>query len=81
MAVSAVHRSTPASTEQSPAARMPGASATAGTCVEVHSKFTGRWVPGFSVAEAGEGGYRLRRQSDHSLLPEWIPAEDVRVTG
>lgn len=81
MAASAVHRSTPPATTEPSASTRSAVSPATGTCVEVHSRFTGRWVPGFSVAETGDSGYRLRRLSDRSLLPEWIPAEDVRVTG
>ncbi len=49
-----------------------------GTEVEVRSDFSGRWVPGFSVAERKPEGLRLRRKSDLHVLPAWFPTEQVR---
>ena len=51
-----------------------------GSAVEVRSSFSGRWVPGFDVAECDRRGYRIRRTSDRTVLPEWIGAERVRST-
>ena len=53
--------------------------------VEVHSSFSGRWVPGFTVV-AVEGPeqaplVRLRRSSDATEIPGAIPAERVRPAG
>jgi hypothetical protein len=61
----------------------PGGAATAGpslavgTHVETRSGFDGSWQAGFVVAEVTERGYRLRRESDGTILPE-LPHEQVR---
>lgn len=52
-----------------------------GTSVEVLSSFSGRWVPGFDVVEVAEQGYRLRRRSDHAVLPVWFGPDEVRIVG
>jgi hypothetical protein len=49
-----------------------------GEPVEVHTKFNDSWVRGFEIAEVAEGGYRVRRLSDGSLLPNLTGEEDVR---
>jgi hypothetical protein len=49
-----------------------------GTRVDVCTRFDGSWSRGFEVVEAAEGGYRLRRLSDMSILPGTFPQEDVR---
>lgn len=49
-----------------------------GMKVEVRSRFDGRWVAGFEVAEVLEGTYRLARLSDGALLPVEIDCDDVR---
>jgi hypothetical protein len=49
-----------------------------GEQVEVHTKFNDSWVGGFEVAEVVEGGYRVRRTSDGSLLPNLTSEEDLR---
>jgi hypothetical protein len=54
---------------------------TEGIDVEVLSSFSGRWVPGFTVAEAGTAGYRLRRVSDRTVLPTWFAPDEIRVVG
>ena len=46
--------------------------------VEVRNRYDGRWGGGFQVAEETPSGYRLRRLSDGSVLPEEFSAEDVR---
>jgi hypothetical protein len=50
--------------------------------VEVRSRFDGRWVSGFQVAEttdvAGEQRCRLMRLSDGVVLPELFALNDVR---
>jgi hypothetical protein len=48
-----------------------------GTRVEVRSGFDQQWQGGFVVDEVTERGYRLRRDTDGSVLPE-IPHERVR---
>ena len=40
-----------------------------GDPVDVHTKFTDTWVAGFKVAAIVPEGFRVRRQSDASLLP------------
>ena len=50
-----------------------------GTRVDVRSRFDARWTHGFEIAEAVEGGYRIRRLSDGALLPTEFPASEVRV--
>ena len=52
-----------------------------GTDIEVHSSFNNAWTPGFEVAETVIGGYRVRRASDHSLLPGLVASSDVRMVG
>jgi hypothetical protein len=48
--------------------------------VEVHTTFDNSWAPGFEVAEVTEDGYRLRRKSDGTLLPNATGASDLRPT-
>ncbi|HEV3225231.1 MAG TPA: hypothetical protein VGZ52_00280, partial [Acidimicrobiales bacterium] len=50
-----------------------------GADIEVHSSFNNTWTPGFEIAEAVIGGYRVRRASDHSLLPGLVASGDVRM--
>jgi hypothetical protein len=51
-----------------------------GTRVDVHTRFEfGRWVSGFTIAEARDGGYRIRRVSDGAVLGETIQPEEVRA--
>ncbi len=51
--------------------------------VEVRCRFGGRWVDGFEVCdmidEGGQPRYRLRRQSDGSVLPRSFGADELRV--
>jgi hypothetical protein len=49
-----------------------------GTPVDVRNRFVGSWSHGFAVAERVQGGYRVRRLSDNSVLPDVFPIEDVR---
>jgi hypothetical protein len=60
---------------EAPAAAGP--SLAVGTQVEARSGFDGSWQHGFVVEEVTERGYRLRRESDGTLLPE-LPHEQVR---
>ncbi len=49
-----------------------------GTKVDVRPRFQGTWVRGFEVAEVTDGGYRIRRLSDGSVLGELFARDDVR---
>jgi hypothetical protein len=49
-----------------------------GTQVDVRNRYQGTWVRGFEVAEVTEEGYRIRRQSDGSILGELFSRDDVR---
>jgi hypothetical protein len=49
-----------------------------GTKVDVRNRYQGTWVRGFEVAEAVDGGYRIRRLSDGSVLGELFSRDDVR---
>ncbi|MGH9016348.1 MAG: hypothetical protein ACRDY1_01250 [Acidimicrobiales bacterium] len=50
-----------------------------GTPVDVRSRYVGAWSSGFEVAESTQGGYRIRRLSDDSVLPDVFTKEDVRA--
>jgi len=49
-----------------------------GTRVDVRSRFVGAWTHGFEIEEAVDGGYRIRRVSDGSILPDVVSVEEVR---
>ena len=49
-----------------------------GEPVEVHTKFNDRWVGGFEIAEIVADGYRVRRTSDGTLLPNVTGYDDLR---
>lgn len=49
-----------------------------GTRVEVRRRFDRRWARGFEIAEVLDSGYRIRRLSDDSVLPEVFCPDDVR---
>jgi hypothetical protein len=49
-----------------------------GTRVDVRNRYLGIWNRGFEVAEFTEGGYRIRRLSDGSVLSELFSRDDVR---
>lgn len=51
---------------------------TPGTRVEVKRRFDERWARGFEIAEAKDSGYRLRRLSDHTVIPTEFCCSDVR---
>ena len=51
---------------------------TAGTPIEVRGSFRGEWSRGFEVADVTPDGYRVRRLSDHYLLPTEFTGRDVR---
>ena len=52
---------------------------TAGTAVDVRSRYVGAWSSGFEVAEPVRDGYRIRRVSDGSVLPDVFTDDDVRA--
>lgn len=49
-----------------------------GTKVEVRRRFDQHWSRGFEVVDTVDGGYRLKRQSDGTLLPTVFEDEEVR---
>jgi hypothetical protein len=51
----------------------------AGAQVEVFNSFTASWVRGFEVASAFNGGYQVRRLSDHSVLPKTFVIRELRL--
>jgi hypothetical protein len=51
----------------------------AGTAVDVRSRYVGAWSSGFEVAEPVNDGYRVRRLSDGSVLPDVFTNDDVRA--
>ncbi len=57
---------------------MPATYLAEGTPVDVRNRFVGTWSHGFEVAERVQGGYRVRRLSDDSVLPDIFPSEDLR---
>ena len=61
------------------AARAPGlVRLPRGTRVDVRNRFVGAWSHGFEVAEHVDDGYRVRRLSDGSVLPDVFPSDDIR---
>jgi len=56
----------------------PGPRLPQGTRVDVRNRFVGSWARGFEVDEPVEGGYRIRRMSDGSVLPTVIGDEEIR---
>ena len=67
--------STAGGEQPEPGARSPLAP---GTKVDVRNRYQGTWVRGFEVAEVTDDGYRIRRLSDGSVLPELFSRDDVR---
>lgn len=49
-----------------------------GTRVEVRDRFIGTWSRGFEIADHRETGYRIKRLSDKSVLPDDFDPSDVR---
>jgi hypothetical protein len=49
-----------------------------GDRVELHTKFNDSWVPGFEIAEIVDAGYRVRRTSDATMLPNPTGESDLR---
>jgi hypothetical protein len=55
----------------------------AGTGVLVRTRFDGRWASGFEIADIRRRGaappvYRVRRRSDHRVLPAFFPSTQLR---
>jgi hypothetical protein len=48
----------------------------------VRNSFDGRWASGFEIADvrddAASPSYRLRRRSDHAVLPALFPPSQLR---
>ena len=58
---------------------------TPGTDVQVRTRFDGRWASGFEIADIRKRGfvppaYRIRRRSDHRVLPGYFPTSQLRRT-
>jgi hypothetical protein len=56
----------------------------AGTGVQVRTRFDGRWARGYEIADVRRRGavgpaYRIRRRSDHAVLPGLFPRKELRV--
>jgi hypothetical protein len=49
-----------------------------GDKVEVRRRFDAQWARGFEVVEVSDNGVRVRRVSDHEVLPAEFAEEDVR---
>ena len=49
-----------------------------GDPVELHTRFSDSWVGGFEIATVLPDGYRVRRLSDGTLLPDPSSARDLR---
>lgn len=59
------------------------ATLTAGTAVRVRTRFDGRWARGYEIADVRRRGaispaYRIRRRSDHAVLPGLFPRKELR---
>jgi hypothetical protein len=55
----------------------------AGTTVQVRTRFDGRWASGYEIADVRQRGaappaYRIRRCSDHRVLPALFPPTQLR---
>jgi hypothetical protein len=50
-----------------------------GTPVEVRNRFVGSWSHGFEIAGQSERGYRIKRLSDGSILPDEFEPTEVRA--
>ncbi|MDQ1374803.1 MAG: hypothetical protein QOJ09_2141 [Actinomycetota bacterium] len=46
--------------------------------MEVRRRFDQHWSRGFEIAEAVDGGYKLKRLSDGSVLPVVFEGAEVR---
>jgi hypothetical protein len=55
----------------------------AGSGVQVRTRFDGRWARGYEIADVRRRGvvgpaYRIRRRSDHAVLPGLFPRTQLR---
>ncbi len=50
-----------------------------GARVDVRSRYVGSWAQGFEVVEMVNGGYRVRRTSDGSVLNGLFVKDEIRV--
>lgn len=55
-----------------------------GTDVQVRTRFDGRWASGFEIADVHRHGaapaiYRIRRRSDHRVLPGYFGVDQLRA--
>jgi hypothetical protein len=57
---------------------MSGGQLSRGTRIDVRNRFVGGWSHGFEVAERVDDGYRIRRLSDDSVLPDVFSTDEVR---
>ena len=73
-------RETRASAFASPVQVQPAADApiSVGAVVEVRRRFDQAWARGFQIAAVTADGYRIRRNSDGSLLPVSFAPADLR---
>jgi hypothetical protein len=61
------------------AVQTSGAPLPPGTPVQVFSRFRLAWIDGFEIADIVDGGHRLLRLSDHTVVPTTFPTEDLRA--
>jgi hypothetical protein len=61
------------------AADTPDTHLAVGTPVDVRNRFVGSWSHGFEIAERTQGGYRVKRLSDDSVLPDVFASDEVRL--
>ena len=50
-----------------------------GVEIEVRTRFTARWSPGFEVDRVIGDQVRIRRRSDGVVLPVALNADDIRL--
>lgn len=51
---------------------------TAGGRIEVWNRYLGSFAGDFVIDSVADGGYRVRRTTDHEVLPRPFAAEDLR---
>lgn len=49
-----------------------------GSSVAVRTRYLGSWTTGFEIAELLDDGYRVRRVSDGTVLPEVFAFHDIQ---
>ena len=50
-----------------------------GAPVEVRTRFTGEWAPGFEIVTVHDAGVTVRRMRDGRILPLTFAPEEVRL--